>query len=280
MIWGALIGAAVSLYGANKAKKSNQASIDAMSNIASRPQYTALGSAFNPGGTSRLAPSIQQGRAGLIGQMPGYKSALQGGYDVFSQNVGESRNQLIGNESQFMQSALNPIRQAGASQFGALTKDLGRRGITGSSFANNQIGNFQAQQGRTLSDATAQIQQQQIAQRLGIDESLLNASTGLINNFGQLDQQTQAIYAQQAAEQLNLLGLSQQQTAAMMQPLGLQMQNNQQFYDTLGRTAMGAGGMLAQSGNSWNPFASGYQANSGNSAMPGSAGAALSNPWG
>ena len=336
-------------------KKSNQASIDAMSAIANRPQQTALGSYFNPGGMSGLSPYIQDNRAQLLSQMPGYKSTLAGGYNTYLGGLGGVYKELTGTnpfrssfynpvntmgprpadmtmpskdqfttrsqpanpldyfrygggmasgsvfdqagydrgmgsynsnmqsqsmydqaqaaqqaqfdeqvaqlgqgapttgptqESQFMTAALRPLYEGRAQETDRLTRDFGRRGIGGSSLANNQLGNVSSIYDRQLADTTANVRQQQLAQQLGIHEAALNAGTGLINNFASLDHSTQQVLSQQAAEQLNLLGLSQAQVSAMMQPLGLSMQNNNAFYDQMGKGMMAAGGMFG----SGNPF--------------------------
>ena len=244
MSWVAVAIGAVGVVGAITSKRSADKQLNAMNQLANRPQKTALGSFFNPGGTSGLAPSIQGGRAELLANLPGYKSSITQGFGNFQNRLQETRSELVGNESQFMQSGLNPIRQRQASAEGALTRDLSRRGIEGSSFANTARGNQQATFGREMSDATAQIRNQQLAQRLGIDEAELNAGTNMISNLGNLDQQAQSIFATQAAEQLNLLGLSQSQIANMLQVGGLKLQNQQTFYNQLGRTAMGIGGAL------------------------------------
>lgn len=369
MIWPAIIGAAVGLYSANQQKKSNQASINAMQDIANRPQQTALGSFFNPGGMSGLAPFIQGGRTGVLGQLPGYRSQLtsatnsylgslgkeyqtltgqssnpflnmmsfnpssygapsgprpavmaapnQGDFfqytqpklkyqmsgwghvgkptiemggrafdqDAFSQamNQYQMQQQQAGQwdqqnamaqqqaeaaraaaEQQFsgpatgglqqsaLEAALNPLREKSAQEFARQQRDMGRRGIAGSSLANNQLANTQSIFGRQLTDATAQVQQQQLAQRLGINEAALNASTSLINNLSNINSQELGVLTQMADEELRQLGLQGQNVSALMQPLGLAMQNNNQYWDQMGRLAMGVGGSL-----SGNPFAGG-----------------------
>ncbi len=353
--WGALAGLAGSFILGNQQKKSNQASIDAMSAIANRPQRTALGSYFNPGGMSGLSPVIQQGRSDVLAGFPNYKSFLQGSTNDFLRNAGDIRNYFVGGSgnpygsfsadpttifglrpqtpamparndfmsepavrvsphdwwgyskrdvaptfdeggyntamanyndaiaaqqaydqrvsqynlerptddpqyqvgnvgnSEFVQAALSPFREAQAQQYDFLQRDLGRRGISGSSLANNQLGNLQSifaeKMGRVKADAT----QAALSQALGIDQSALNASTGLVNNLGNLDIAQLNTMGQWAQEQLGLLGLSQAQIGAMMQPFSMAMQNNNQYYSTLARGAMAAGDALGQSG--WNPFA-------------------------
>lgn len=368
MVWGALIGLAGSYLMGNQQKKANQASINAMSDIANRPQKTQLGSFFNPSGTSGLAPMIGQGRADIFAGFPGYKSTLQGATNTFLRNLGGIRNELTGGgpiggggynpiqmdptamfgsrptvgampvmqnylsggdpmyahdisrqglggwgykpkpsgytpqefdaggfgnamsqyqaqvdaqrqydqnvanynaqiaqgaptgapgtptgssdglNSDFMQAALNPLKEAAAQQYDFLQRDMGRRGLSGSSLANNQLTNLSQISGRQISDATANIRQKQLAQLMGIDEAALNASTGLINNLGNLDKLQLNELAGMADEELRMLGLSGAQTNALMAPFQMAMQSNNQYYGQLASGMMGAGSALGGGG--------------------------------
>ena len=247
MVWPAIIAGAAVVGSALLSRNSNKASINAMNQLANRPQKTALGSFFNPGGKSGFAPFLQNQQTGILDNLPGYKSSLTEGFGNFQNRLQETRSELVGNESQFMQSGLNPIRQRQASAEGALTRDLGRRGIEGSSFANTARGNQQATFGREISDATSRIRNQQLAQRLGIDEAALNASTGLVNNLASLDREQMANVSQIIGQEFKLFGLDQGTISNLLQNAGLNLQNQQSFYNQLGRGAMGIGSMLQNS---------------------------------
>lgn len=158
-----------------------------------------------------------------------------------------------------MQAALNPIRQARADEYGRLSRDLGRRGVTGSSFANTAFGNLESQFGRTLSDATATVRQQQLQQQLGINDAAYGAATNYVNNLSTLDAATQQQLAQMAQQELGILGLSQAQIGPMISAAGLGLQNNNNYWDQIGRGLMGVGGALSKS--DWNPFGGGSSYN-------------------
>ena len=247
MVWPAIIAAAGTIGAALLNRNSNKASISAMEALANRPSKTKLGSFYNPTGESGFAPFLQNQQTGILDNLPGYKSSLTQGFGNFQNRLQDTRSELVGNESQFMQSGLNPIRQRQASAEGALTRDLSRRGIEGSSFANTARGNQQATFGRELSDATAQIRNQQLAQRLGIDEAALNASTGLVNNLASLDRAQMANVSQIIGQEFKLFGLNQGTIDNLLQVGGLNLQNQQNFYNQLGRGAMGIGSMFENS---------------------------------
>lgn len=270
---------AVGAYSANKSAKAQQNAINAQTELANRPQRTALGSYFNPGGTSGLAPDLQGMQLDTLKGLPGYKSTLTNSFGTFNNNLASAKSEYMGNESPFMNSVLNPIREQQATAQGQLTSNLNRRGVTGSSIANNQMSNQQALFGRQLSDATSQTRQAQISQRLGIDEATSNAATNYVSNMAGIDQQTQAQLAQVFAQEMQQLGLNQQAIQNMLATTGMTLQNNQVKQESYGRAMMAGGGIMSGADFSQQPFWSGwgggYTANAGNSAMAGTPGAAL-----
>jgi hypothetical protein len=241
-----IIGGALGYLGSRQSRKSQAGLAQQGMALANRPQRTGLGSAFNPGGTSYLAPAIQDPRAQILADMPGYKSALQAQYGLFGDRLGATRGEFIGNESPFMQAALSPLQRQGELAIGGLERSAARRGLAGSSLANMDITNARREFGQAMADTTARVRDMQLARRLGIDEAALNAGIGEVQNFAALDQQTQQMLAQQATEQLNLLGLTQDQVGNMLQPLQWQMQANQNYATNLGNLAFGTGTALGQ----------------------------------
>lgn len=92
----------------------------------------------------------------------------------------------IGNGANSLRNArLNPLRQQIASGRGALTQNLGRRGILGSSFGNAALSDFEINSGRALGDANALATNDIINQRRGVLDSILGSQTNLgVANIG------------------------------------------------------------------------------------------------
>lgn len=251
--------AAVGMYSANKSAKAQQSAIDQQTALANRPQRTALGSYFNPGGTSGMAPGLQSMQTGILDNLPGYKSTLGSSFGTYQDGLAGARSEFVGNESPFMQSVLNPIKAQGNRAIGDLTQSMGRRGIAGSSIANTQIANTRSLFGRQLGDATAQARTSQVATRLGIDEAMANSATNYVSNLSSLDQSQQSQIAQIFAQEMQQLGLNQQAIQNMLATTGMTLQNNQNKWDAYGRSLMAGGGMIAQGASNWGGGGSNYK---------------------
>jgi len=244
--WDKLLGVGGSIYMANRQSNDLQSALDQAAAIANRPMATDTGSYIDPvAGQSGLAPSITDQQQALLENLPGYKSSLTDSFNQFDDRTNQIRQDLIGNESRLMEASLNPIREQRDADIGRLTADMGRRGIMGSSIANNQIGNANRLYSRAISDRAAQTTQAQLSQRLGIDEQRLNAATNYVNNLSTLDRGTQAGLAQMAAQELQMLGLNNSSINNLLNVAGLNMQQITGSHDAYGRALMASGNILS-----------------------------------
>ena len=128
-------------------------------------------------------------------------------------STGDIRSRFLGNESAYVNSLLNPLRQSLASRRGELQRSLGLRGLGGSSFGNQSMTNLDISGQRELRDANAQAQAQNLEFLNSLDSSRLSAQ----NNVAQ----------QNLEQELSALGLGQAQISALMAAFESQQKREQ-----------------------------------------------------
>lgn len=125
------------------------------------------------------------------------------------------RSRFEGNRSAYADSQLNPMRQQIASRRGEIQQNIGMRGISGSSFADQSINNFDTESNRELQDAGAKVEFEQLQALTGIDSQMAQQMFGKIAQQAQLNGESQEIAQQRLAQELAALGLGQQQINLM-----------------------------------------------------------------
>lgn len=169
-------------------------------------QYGALGT--QAGGANMnldaATGALKTGYTPLQGQQADVTSKLQGLYG----QAGDP----------FMAAALNPIKQAGATAQGALTENLGVRGMTGSSFGQQAQTNLGLDYGTALATGTENALKQQIGLQAGLAGQIgsgTQAQMGAVKDIYGADQTAlqarQAQIDQQAKMDAGQLGVSQAQ---------------------------------------------------------------------
>lgn len=137
----------------------------------------STGSSTLAGGNIDIDPSIR----GL------YDESLGTTRGLLSSTLA-SRDDLIGNRGDFIQSRTNPLRERIAQRRGTLNKELGRRGVFGT-FANKERTNLDIEGERALADAETQALSEalqteagftQLAQ--GLNMSIAEIAAGKYNN--------------------------------------------------------------------------------------------------
>lgn len=193
-------------------------------------------------GYTSIDPSIRALREGTLKNLPGYRNTLTQSYGMLDQNLGDIRNTFASNTNPYIQARVNPLLESGARQRGSLTQGLARRGIFGP-LASQSMDTFESSLSRQEADQRALATNEQLASLLGIDTQRFNAALSNVQALQGLDQAQQSVAAQNLAQELAALGLSQADTGAILGAAGLNLQQQQLQQATIGRGlyALGAG---------------------------------------
>ena len=121
-------------------------------------------------------------------------------------DLGQSARDLMGNQSAYIQARVNPLEADFAQRYGALERNLGLRGLSGSSFGEQSKDSFTADKNRALGDARA----------LATNDSLNQLAQIRAQQFSSigLDAQTSR---DRFMQEMAALGLGQQQLALAAQ---------------------------------------------------------------
>jgi hypothetical protein len=250
---GAVIGAAASIYAGKQAKKGAQAQADVANralDYSTAPRRTQYGSYVGPasgfapqsqsagggflGGlfdrlrASRapqeqlafIDPSIREMRERSLANVPEYQSILRPQLDSTLSGLGQTRGRLDDLYGQTNDNAfLDPILQRLALQRGQLSRGLTDRGLGGSSFMANALGNFES----AAAPGIAQARQQGIQARQGILGDIANTDVQSLSAAGQgvaqlqnLDNVYASVAGQNLQQELSALGLSQADIAGIL----------------------------------------------------------------
>ena len=120
----------------------------------------------------------------------------------FGSNLGNLRSQLFGNQDPYMQARVAPTQERFAQERGALAQDIGRRGLGGSSFAQQAQTAQSTAQTRDLANLRAMGTQESLQAAAQIDQMLLQAAE--LERAGDFQQaaQLQAVADQRAQTEL------------------------------------------------------------------------------
>jgi hypothetical protein len=151
--------------------------------------------------------------------------------------LGESARNLVGNQSAYIQARVNPLEQELTTRQGGLERNIGLRGVAGSSFGNMDLTNFANEKQRVLGDARA------LATTEGI-----NAAAQMYSQQAQLTNMDNDTAKAMMMQELQALGLGQQQINSMIQAFESQQNRSFQERKAIADTimqgfGMGKGGM-------------------------------------
>lgn len=178
-------------------------------------------STFNTAtGVFDLDPSIRAGSERFETNIRGLRDPIDTAFETSSQGIRDLqvrstdiRAGFEGNQSEFREAQLAPLRETIATRKGELTRELGRTGVRGT-FAEQSKNILAFEGARKLRLAEAEIENQRI-NKLGdflqIDATLLKeglaSETGRIALIAELESTLAGISSERFSQELSLLGL-------------------------------------------------------------------------
>jgi hypothetical protein len=138
------------------------------------------------GGRLNLDPSIRGIQDRTLSGIQGSRGSFGAGADQVLQNFGQTRESLLGNQGLFRQARVDPLERRFAAGRGELQRGLGRRNISGSSFADNAVQGFDINAQREIGNASALADAETLQAVTGIDRDTLNALIGKVTIEAQM----------------------------------------------------------------------------------------------
>lgn len=223
IIGGAIVGGAT-IYAANQAKKGAQAQANAANRALDAsllPRSTQYGSSVNPqAGFSNIDPTIRDLRERSIVNVPQYQDLIRGQTQDTLGSLSQVQSQLGDLYGQFSDRAfVDPVKQRLALARGQVVNNLTQRGLGGSSFYTQGLGNFET----AAAPALLQAQQAALSGRQGLLEDIANTAIQQQGVAGagaaqlqNLDNLYASIAGQNLQQELAALGLSQADIAGIL----------------------------------------------------------------
>lgn len=135
------------------------------------------------GNTSYSTPySSLDPNTGLISIDPTGRNLNLSGLNTYAQNLGQTRESLLGNQGAFMQARVNPMLEQLAAGRGLLSRDLNRTGVRGT-FRNQAMQNYDINAERAVADQRALATNETLNALNILDQNLFNAQTGVGTNI-------------------------------------------------------------------------------------------------
>ena len=178
-----------------------------------------------------LDPSIRNLQNESLGNTGALESGVMGYGTKFRNRSDENAGaydklyaELTSNQNPFIQARVDPLKGQIASRRGELQRSQGLRGVSGSSFGNDELTNFDFGASRELGNATASATQEALGARSGTlgnigaqNTSTLAGNNSITGQLNSLNTNRTGIAGQRSAQELASLGLSDQAAQQLQQ---------------------------------------------------------------
>lgn len=179
-----------------------------------RDSYTANSSLES--GRLTLDPSIRNLQDQGLNKMNSIYGDVGNATDRYIGSTQSLRDSIGGESGAFIQSRVNPILQRFGRLRDTTQQNLGQRGLSGSSFADQSMRNIETDASREEGDARAQANMEIIAAQSGLDSNVLSAAMQRATLQAGLNNENYQVAAARLQEELAGLGLSQAQIQQAM----------------------------------------------------------------
>ena len=141
----------------------------------SKPYFESTGFSNISGRNFTLDPSIRNLQESGASAFGAGRNQFSEAVGKFGGAMGELRSRLFGNEDPYMRARTAPTEERFAQERGALQRDIGRRGLAGSSFGQQAQTSQAVAQERALADQRALAVNESINAGMTIDQLILQA---------------------------------------------------------------------------------------------------------
>lgn len=179
-------------------------------------------------GRTSLDPSIRNLQDEGLNRTNAIYGDVGNATDRYIGNTQSLRDSLSGNAGAYMQARVNPVLQRFGTLRSQTQQDLGRRGLSGSSFQTQAMTNVDRDAATAEADARAQATMETIAAQSGLDTNMLSAAMQRATLQAGLNNENYQVASARLQQELASLGLDAGQINQAIQT----WQANQQNYLT------------------------------------------------
>lgn len=217
----------------------SKGSSKAMGNASIRTPYSSITAA---GGSSkvRMDPSIRAIQEQVLSRNTNlYNELGESGKNILG-NLQGLRGRYEGNAAAYTQARVNPLEQELTTRQGELQRNLGLRGVSGSSFGEGAQTNFAIDKERALGDARSQAEMENLQAITGIDAQMASTLFNKTSQQMQINNMDLDTAKTRLAGELQAMGASQAQINTMVQAFESQQNRAFQERKAIADTILGA----------------------------------------
>lgn len=186
--------------------------------FAEKPWASTMGTGYSTlkEGQLTLDPSIRSIQEQSLSRNTNlYNELGESGKNILG-NLQGLRGRYEGNAAAYTKARVNPMEQELTTRQGELQRNLGLRGVSGSSFGEGAQTNFAIDKERALGDARAQAEMENLQALTGIDAQMASTLFNKTSQQMQINGMDLATAKERLAGELQALGASQVQINTMV----------------------------------------------------------------
>lgn len=177
----------------------------------SKPFFRDTGYSSWSGKKFTLDPSIRSIQDQAMGQYAGIYGDIGQNTDRFLNQSSGLRDRFIGNQGAYVNARVNPIRERFGNLRAQVQQDLGRRGLSGSSFMNDSLRDIDTQAGIQEGDARAIATQEAAQFENQLNAQELDALNQAAANRARVTGETLEVARLRVAQEMGILQLGTKQ---------------------------------------------------------------------
>ena len=168
-------------------------------------------------GIANIDPSIRSIQEQALSRNTNlYNELGESGKNILG-NLQGLRGRYEGNAAAYTQARVNPLEKELTTRQGELQRNIGLRGLSGSSFGEGALTNFSTDKQKSLGDARAQAEMENLQALTGIDAQMANTLFSQVGQQAALNGFSVDVAKERLMQELSALGLGQQQVNALAQ---------------------------------------------------------------
>ena len=199
--------------------------------FAEKPWANTMGTGYSTlkEGQLTLDPSIRSIQEQALSRNTNlYNELGESGKNILG-NLQGLRGRYEGNAAAYTQARVNPLESELTTRQGELQRNIGLRGLSGSSFGEGALTNFSTDKQRALGDARAQAEMENLQAITGIDAQMAETLFNKTSQQMQINNMDLDTAKTRLAGELQAMGASQAQINTMVQ--AFEGQQNRAFQE-------------------------------------------------
>lgn len=187
-------------------QKKNKNTVDSTNS----PFFKNTGYSSVTGDTLHLDPSIRGIQDTALQQYAGQYGDIGEATNKYITGLRGIRSSYLGNEGALMKARLRPVQEQNAAMLGQTQRNVGLRGLSGSSFGEQAMTNASTTAGRNEADARALATVDMANFEKGLTDSEYNAYMAKAQQLASITGMSLEVAKARTAQELSILGIGSQ----------------------------------------------------------------------